>query len=298
MSETTPQEKRNEKFKMEDFGEYFRQNNPETKSRAYIWAAAIGLQATDGLRTSNVLRQTARQHIEHLITMEEAKQYIRKYYEDNPATTPEKNKEQEADKVACNIAEILFSEQEVDFSTDGYMNLHRQIFDGVYEHAGKLRTCDLFKKEWVLEKETVVYLHWEEIRIALDSNFDFKENINYQKRRGRELVEWISHFTAAIWHIHPFNEGNTRTTAVLTILIMRSLGYDLNTDVFADHSWYYRNALVRANYMDLDRNIHVHPEYLIRFYSNWILGERWDLRNRYLLLHPTLNWLSQPNLAD
>ena len=290
-------EERTEKFKLEDFGEYLTQGLPEIKEKAYVWAAALGLQATDGLRTSYEMRKMARQHIEGQISLHEVSQHINEYYESNPPASPEKNKEQEADKVACNIAEELFNGN-LDFSTEGYLALHRRLFNGVYDHAGQLRTNDIVKKEWVLEKDTVFYLHWEEIRIALDSNFDFKENINYQKRRGRELVEWISHFTAAIWHIHPFNEGNTRTTAVLTILIMSSLGYDLSTDVFADHSWYYRNALVRANYMDLDRNIHVHPEYLIRFYSNWILGERWDLRNRYLLLHPTLNWLSQPNLAD
>lgn len=291
-------EKRNEKFKLEDFGEYLHQSNPETKKRAYIWAAAIGLQATDGLRTTDKMRNTARRHIENQISLDEARQDIWRHYEDNPATTPEQTKEQEADKTAFNIARILFSGQAVDFSTDGYLNLHRQVFDGVYDHAGQLRTCDLVKKEWVLEKNTVIYLHWEEIRIALDSNFDFKENINYQHRKGRELVDWISQFTAAVWHIHPFNEGNTRTTAVMAILIARSLGHDLHTDVFAEHSWYYRNAMVRANYMDLDRNVHIHPEFLIRFYSNWLLGEQWDLRNRYLILHPTLNWLSQPNLKD
>lgn len=294
---TVEKEKRNEKFKLDDFGEYLNQSNKAITERAYVWAAAIGLQATDGLRTSNMLRQTARQHIESLITLDEAKRKVWSFYNENPPATPEKAKEQEADKTACNIADVLFNKQ-LDFSTEGYLNLHRQIFDGVYEHAGQLRENDLVKNEWVLEKDTVVYLHWEELRIALNCNFEFDRNINYHELRGEELVEWISLFTAGIWHIHPFNEGNTRTTAVLAILLLRPLGFGIHTDVFADHSWYFRNALVRANYMNELKHIKVNPLFLIRFYRNWIFGEKWDLRNRYLAIHPTLAWLEQPNLAD
>lgn len=294
---TVEKEKRNEKFKLDDFGEYLNQGNKELTERAYVWAAAIGLQATDGLRTSDMLRQTARQHIESRITLDEAKRQVWSFYNDNPPATPEKGKEQEADKTACNIADVLFNKQ-LDFSTEGYMNLHRQIFDGVYEHAGQLRENDLVKSEWVLEKDTVVYLHWEELLIALKCNFEFDRNVNYHELRGEELVEWISLFTAGIWHIHPFNEGNTRTIAVFAILLLRPLGYDIHTDVFADHSWYFRNALVRANYINEHKHIKVNPLFLIRFYRNWIFGERWDLRNRYLAIHPTLAWLEQPNLAD
>lgn len=288
---------RTEKFKLEDFGEYLNQSNPDIKEKAYLWAAALGLQATDGLRTSYEMRRTARQHIERNITLDEVCQQINKYYESNPPATPEKEKEQEADKVACNIADVLFNKQ-LDFSTDGYLNLHRQIFNGVYDHAGQLRATDIVKSEWVLEKDTVFYLHWEELRMALDSNFQFERNLHYDELRGEELLEWIAFFTAGIWHIHPFNEGNTRTIAVFAILLLRPLGYDIHTDVFADHSWYFRNAMVRANYMNELKHIRVNPDFLIRFYRNWMFGDQWDLRNRYLAIHPTLAWLNQPNLAE
>ena len=289
-------EERTEKFKLEDFGEYLTQS-PEIKEKAYVWAAALGLQATDGLRTSYEMRQTARQHIEGRITLSDVCQHIHDYYESNPPASPEKEKEQEADKVACNIADVLFNGQP-EFSTEGYLGLHRRLFDGVYDHAGQLRTNDIVKKEWVLEKDTVFYLHWEELRMALDSNFQFERNRHYNEFHGEELLEWIAFFTAGVWHIHPFNEGNTRTVAVFAILLLRSLGYDIHTDVFADHSWYFRNAMVRANYANPAHNIKVRPEFLIRFYRNWMLGERWDLRNRYLAIHPTLAWANQPNLAE
>ena len=282
---------------MEDFGEYLNQGNPDIKEKAYVWAAALGLQATDGLRTSYEMRRTARQYIEGRLTIDEVRQHINEYYKSNPPATTDKEKEQEADKVACNIADVLFNKR-LDFSTDGYLNLHRQIFDGVYDHAGQLRATDIVKSEWVLEKDTVFYLHWEELRMALDSNFQFERNIHYDELRGKELLEWIAFFTAGIWHIHPFNEGNTRTIAVFSILLLRPLGYDIHTDVFADHSWYFRNAMVRANYMNEQKHIHVNPDFLIRFYRNWMFGDQWDLRNRYLAIHPTLAWLNQPNLAE
>lgn len=290
-------EQRTEKFKLEDFGEYLNQGNPDIKEKAYVWAAALGLQATDGLRTSYEMRRTARQYIEGRLTIDEVRQHINEYYKSNPPATTDKEKEQEADKVACNIADVLFNKR-LDFSTDGYLNLHRQIFDGVYDHAGQLRANDIVKSEWVLEKDTVFYLHWEELRMALDSNFQFERNLHYDELNKEDLLEWIAFFTAGIWHIHPFNEGNTRTIAVFSILLLRPLGYDIHTDVFADHSWYFRNAMVRANYMNELKHIHVNPDFLIRFYRNWMFGDQWDLRNRYLAIHPTLAWLNQPNLAE
>lgn len=282
---------------MEDFGEYLNQGNPDIKEKAYVWAAALGLQATDGLRTSYEMRRTARQYIEGRLTIDEVRQHINEYYKSNPPATTDKEKEQEADKVACNIADVLFNKR-LEFSTDGYLNLHRQIFSGVYDHAGQLRANDIVKSEWVLEKDTVFYLHWEELRMALDSNFQFERNQHYDELNKEDLLEWIAFFTAGIWHIHPFNEGNTRTIAVFSILLLRPLGYDIHTDVFADHSWYFRNAMVRANYMNELKHIHVNPDFLIRFYRNWMFGDQWDLRNRYLAIHPTLAWLNQPNLAE
>lgn len=290
-------EQKTEKFKLADFGEYLSQSDPEIKERAYVWAAALGLQATDGLRTSYEMRRTARQHIEGQVTIDEVRRHVSEYYKSYPPATTDKEKEQEADKVACNIADVIFNGR-LDFSTDGYLNLHRQLFDGVYDHAGKLRPNDIVKSEWVLEKDTVIYLHWEELRMALDSNFQYERNLHYDELHGEELLEWIAFFTAGIWHIHPFNEGNTRTVAVFAMLLLRQLGYNIHNDVFADHSWYFRNAMVRANYMNEQKHIHANPDFLIRFYRNWMMGDQWDLRNRYLAIHPTLAWLNQPNLAE
>ena len=72
----------------------------------------------------------------------------------------------------------------------------------------------------------------------------------------------------------------------------------MNNDLFARHSWYFRNALVRANYKNAKKGIDYTPVYLERFFRNLLLGEQWDLRNRYLHIHPTAEWSIQPNLAS
>ena len=100
-----------------------------------------------------------------------------------------------------------------------------------------------------------------------------------------------------MWQIHAFGEGNTRTTAVFTIQYLRSLGFDVDNDQFAKHSWYFRNALVRANYHNIAKGIDYSPIYLERFFRNLLLGEQWDLRNRYLHIHPTEEWREQPNVT-
>ena len=235
-------EQRTEKFKLEDFGEYLNQGNPDIKEKAYVWAAALGLQATDGLRTSYEMRRTARQYIEGRLTIDEVRQHINEYYKSNPPATTDKEKEQEADKVACNIADVLFNKR-LDFSTDGYLNLHRQIFDGVYDHAGQLRATDIVKSEWVLEKDTVFYLHWEELRMALDSNFQFERNQHYDELNKEDLLEWIAFFTAGIC-------GELRNRSVL-LVTLPPLAYVIYAGIAYIRGWEFLKG-VRYPYFFLN----------------------------------------------
>jgi hypothetical protein len=166
------------------------------------------------------------------------------------------------------------------------------------KHAGQLRQYDITKKEWVLENDTVNYLNWEDLRRALDYDIEQERNFSYRGIGHDELIAHITKFVSGIWQIHAFGEGNTRTTAVFTIQYLRSIGFDVNNDMFARHSWYFRNSLVRANYKNAKMGIDYSPVYLERFFRNLLLGEQWDLRNRYLHIHPTEEWSKQPNLGE
>lgn len=165
------------------------------------------------------------------------------------------------------------------------------------KHAGEFRTYDITKKEWVLEGDTVLYLNWEDLRRAIDYDLEQERVYNYKGRSHGEIINHITRFVCGLWQIHPLSEGNTRTTAVFTILYLRSLGFNVDNNQFSKHSWYFRNALVRANYHNVAKGIDYAPIYLERFFRNLLLGEQWDLRNRYLHIHPTEEWSNQPNLA-
>ena len=279
-----------------DFDEYIRQGEPQQKERAEAWRVAIGLQAVDGLKTSEYLQETARRNIEGEISIDEARELIKTYYITKTHHAPDDDEKQEADQVSANITKIL-SYSSLDFSTKGYIALHRRIFEGVFKHAGQMRNYDITKKEWVLNGDTVNYLNWEDLRRALDYDIEQERNFIYKGISPDNLISHISRFISGIWQIHAFREGNTRTTAVFAIMYLRDIGFNVANDMFAKHSWYFRNALVRANYRNVVKGIDYTPLYLEHFFRNLLLGEQWDLRNRYMHIHPTEEWSMQANLA-
>ncbi len=280
-----------------DFDEYIRQGEPGKREKAEYWQTAIGLQAVDGLKTSDYLKETARKHIEGDIDIDQARELIKSYYQSKSVREPDDDEKQEADKVSANITKIL-SSKSFDFSSNGIISLHRRIFDGVFKHAGKVRDYNITKKEWVLEGDTVNYLNWEDLRRALDYDIEQERKFSYKGISHDAMIAHIASFVSGIWQIHAFGEGNTRTTAVFTILYLRHIGFKVNNDMFANHSWYFRNALVRANYKNAVKGIDYSPVYLERFFRNLLLDEQWDLRNRYLHINPTQEWSVQPNLAN
>lgn len=280
-----------------DFDEYIKQGEPDKKEKASIWRTAIGLQAVDGLKTSDYLKETACKHIEGKIDIDEARKLIQSYYQSKSFREPDDDEMQEADKVSANIAKIL-SADTLDFSAQGLISLHRRIFEKVFKHAGKIRTYNIKKKEWVLKGDTVRYLNWEDLNRALDFDIEQEKNFSYKGISSDTLIAHVTKFVSGIWQIHAFCEGNTRTTAVFAILYLRSLGFKVNNDMFAEHSWYFRNALVRANYRNAVEGVDYSPVYLERFFRNLLLGDQWDLRNRYLHIQPSKEWRIQPNLAN
>lgn len=278
------------------FDEYLRQGEPLQKERAENWKTAIGLQAVDGLQPSAYLIDVAKRNIEGEITLDETRKLIDSYYQSKTVRTPKDEDEEEADKVSANIAKILASKTFA-FNTNGYVSLHRRIFEGVFKHAGEIRQYDISKKEWVLEGDSVNYLNWEDLRRALDWDIEQEKNFSYKGLTDDEKIEHIAKFISGIWQIHAFREGNTRTTAIFTIQYLRSLGYEVNNEMFAKHSWYFRNALVRANYRNIQKGIDYSPIYLVRFFRNLLLKDSWVIKNRYLHIDPTDEWKVQPRLA-
>lgn len=266
-----------------DFEEYIRQVEPSAKESADAWKTAIGLQEVDGLKPSSYLLETARKNIEGDITIDEVRQLLDSYYRNKTTRTAQDDSTEEADKVAANIKKIL-SSKTLAFNTNGLISIHRRIFEGIFKHAGEIRKYDISKKEWVLKGDSVHYLNWEDLHRALDFDIQQERDFSYKGLTEEEKIKHITYFVSGLWQIHPFCEGNTRTTAVFTIQYLRSIGYTVDNDMFANHSWYFRNALVRANYKNSALEIDYDTSYLEKFFQNLLLGTKHDLKNRYMVI--------------
>ena len=265
-----------------EFEKYLRTPEPSVRERADYWRTAIGLQAVDQLTVSDFLKQTAQKHIEGQISADEAEQRIKAYYQAKEIRLPDDDEKEEADKVAMNITKLL-SEQSFTFSVAGFASIHRQIFKGVFKHAGQFRDYDITKKEWVLDGDTVLYASCTQLQATLEYDLEQEKLFDYSNLALPDAIRHIAAFVANIWQIHPFREGNTRTTAVFTIKYLRSIGFqNIDNTLFEQHSWFFRNALVRANYKNARLGVNNSPQYLERFFRNLLLGEQMPLHNRDL----------------
>ena len=245
---------------MSEFDKYIVQGEPDKKAKANAWQTAIGLQDVDGLKPSEYLIKTAVQHIEGDITIDQVKDMLDTYYETKDVREQlDDERTEEADKVSARITEIL-SEQSFSFTPDYLLRIHRRLFEGIYKHAGQLRDVNITKKEWVLNGDTVLYSNYDMLRETLEYDFEQEKKSDYSVLSADMAVKQICKFVSGI-----------------------SFGFSVDNDVFKDNSWYFRNALVRANYNNIPKRIFATSEYLGQFFRNLLFGEQNKLSNRTML---------------
>ena len=263
-----------------DFEKYVRHTEADKKEKSLAWSTAIGLQQVDGLKPSEYLYKTAKRNIEGEISFADVGRLIDSYYRSRAFRLQNTDRRtEEADKVSSRIAQIL-SEPSFNFSPSYLIAVHKRLFDGIFKFAGRIRDYDITKSEWVLNGDTVTYGAAFELKTALEYDFEQERKFRYKNLSMDEIVRHITFFVSRLWQIHAFGEGNTRTTAVFTIKYLRSLGFRAGNDIFAQNSWYFRNALVRANYANLQKGISENPVFLEKFFRNLLLGEHNELKNR------------------
>ena len=283
-------------MKEDPFKKYLQETEPGKREKGYAWHTAIGLQAVDGLKTSEYLTNTALRNIEGEITFEEADSLLHAYYEEKP-TKDKADRTEEADKVSVRIAALL-SENAFSFTPHEYLSIHRRLFTGIYSHAGQIRDYNITKKEWVLDGDTVMYGSATELRATLDYDLSEERRFSYRNLTMDETIRHLAFFVSRLWQIHVFCEGNTRTTAVFFIKYLRALGFKATNDIFAENAWYFRNSLVRANYNDLGRGVHEATEYLEMFLRNLLLGEHHPLHNRSMHISGAFQDREKANIGD
>ena len=279
-----------------DFDKYYEAPEPGRRERAYAWATAIGLQDVDGLKPSKYLLATAKRHIEGEISQEDARRLVDEYYETKLGHDEPEDAE-EADKVSARMISII-NAPGFRLSPEYYLGLHKQIFDGVFPHAGKIRDVELTKREWVLNGDTVQYTPSCVIRDSLDYDFDREKEFTYKGLSEDRFVEHFTAFISGIWQIHPFREGNTRTAALFAIKYLRSRGYSVTNDLFAEKSWYFRNALVRANYENDRLGVEKTQLPLEEFFKVLIYGDDIELHNRFLRIGQEYGTTTAKAIAD
>lgn len=247
-----------------------------------MWDAAIGLQSVDSLNTSSFLSSIVVLHCNGEISIYDAENAVQCFHYINKHSNSN-NRVREADLVSVKIVELLLND-EFCLSTNQYYSIHRELFTGIYRHAGKMRDVNLSKSEVVLDGETVVYGSVVELQETLEYDINTERSFSYKEKSIEKTIKHLSLFIANLWQIHPFYEGNTRCTAVFLMKYLRYMGFEVDYSVFAKHSTYFRNALVRANYENLAMGISKTTEYLELFIDNLISEEKNELSNKILYI--------------
>lgn len=265
---------------MSGFDEYYEAAEPGRRERALGWATAIGLQQVDGLTPSDYLVETARRNIEGEITGDEARRLVDEYYETRLGHE-EPTGHREADKVSARMNQLIHMPA-FGMTPEFFIGLHGKIFEGVFGHAGQIRDVELQKREWVLNGDSVQYEASFLVERSLERHFEREQAFKYKWLSDDAFVHHFATFVSRLWQIHPFREGNTRTTALMAIKYLRSMRYDVSNDLFARKSYYFRNALVRANYDNRRLDVEKTLTPLEEFFKVLVFGEEIELHSRYL----------------
>lgn len=239
------------------------------------WEMAIGLQQVDDLTSSSYMKDLIDANIKKEISFDELESKLKEYYK--KSNNNYNQDEYECDYVSLRIIQIL--QNNMFFLTiDFYKYIHKYLFQDVYDFVGRFREVNISKNEDVLNGDTVVYCDYGRIRDYLIYDFSEERQEDYSKLSESDKIVSIANFTSCIWQVHPFMEGNTRTTAIFMIKYLKELGYNINYSLFKDNSKYFRNALVRSNYSNNKLNIKEDNSYLIKFYENLLLGKNNNLK--------------------
>ncbi len=258
-------------------------NNPKNYIKQLQWDMAIGLQEVDNLKPSKYLEQIKEKNVLGELTIEEVEQSLREYYIEKGKQNSINHNELECDFVSMRIVELL-EKDDFELSVDYLKYIHKYLFQDVYEFAGEFRNVNFSKHEIILNNDSVAYGDYKTLKESLEYDISLEKDKNYKTMSIVDVIKNITDFSSSIWQVHPFREGNTRTTALFIEKYLISLGYDVDNSLFKDKSVYFRNALVRSNYFNNDLNIKEDKSYLIKFYENLLLGKNNNLHSEDLIV--------------
>lgn len=268
--------------------DYIETETPNNYVKQQEWDMAIGLQEVDNLKPSKYLEKLLQENVTGKKTIYEVEKELKEYYVEKEKNNEVNHNELECDLVSTRIVELL-QENNFELSIDYLKYVHKYLFQDVYEFAGEFRKVDFSKHERILNNDSVAYGDHKLLEQSLDYDITLEKNKNYNEMNIVDVINNITDFSSRIWQIHPFREGNTRTTAIFIEKYLVSLGYNVDNTLFKDKSVYFRNALVRSNYFNNYLNIKEDNSFLIKFYENLLLGKNNNLHSRDLIVEKLFN---------
>ncbi len=255
------------------------------RQRAAHWAVASGLQAVDGLAPSEYTSGLMTGYVSGVRELPAIRKLVEDRYRSaaslGPASSDDLAAQQEADFVSLRITELLARNAFL-FDPGMLDDIHAHLFQDMDEDAfrpGAHKTDALQKQEPILNGDSILYADPSIVDRALKFAFDEERAFAYAPAFDAAQLEHLARFAARIWQVHPFAEGNTRTTAAFLILYLRHLGFDAESEPFERHSRYFRDALVRANYRNARAAAMPDLQPLVRFFDNLLNDAHHELRS-------------------
>ena len=235
-----------------------------------IWEIAIGLNKVDNLKPSSFLREL----IDKKLSCDEMEKEILKYYGFRYLTSKIERDLRECDLVSIRTVKLL-ENKEFKFSIDYLKKIHKSLFSDILKknYVGIFRNYNISKDERVLSGNSVIYADYRELTECLNYDFEREKKNDYKNLPLDEKINKVSNFISSIWQVHPFIEGNTRTTAIFLIKYLKKLGFKLNEDIFMENSLYFRNALVLSNYSNRELKISNDFRFLTSFFIKLIVDK-------------------------
>ena len=252
------------------------------------WDVAIGLQEVDSLKPSKYLKKLVEENINGEKTIYEVEHELKEYYIEKERLNDINHNELECDLVSTRIVQLL-EDEKFELSVDFLKYIHGYLFKDIYDFAGQFRKIDFSKHELILNNDSALYGDCKTLKESLEYDISLERVKNYKEMNIVEVINNITDFSSRIWQTHPFREGNTRTTVIFIIKYLISLGYQVDNTLFKDKSVYFRNALVRSNYFNNEKNVKEDNSYLIKFYENLLLGKNNNLQSKDLIVKELFN---------
>ena len=268
--------------------DYIETETPKNYVKQLEWDMAIGLQEVDNLKPSKYLEKLLQENVTGEKTIYEVEKELKEYYTEKENNNDVNHNELECDLVSTRIVELL-QEDNFELSINYLKYVHKYLFQDVYEFAGEFRKIDFSKHERILNNDSVAYGDHKLLEQSLDYDITLEKNKNYKEMNIVDVINNITDFSSRIWQIHPFREGNTRTTALFIEKYLVSLGYNVDNTLFKYKTVYFRNSLVRSNYFNNYLNIKEDNNFLIKFYENLLLGKNNNLHSKDLIVEELFN---------